>query len=233
MDTTHHVNTFRLDNHCLLVPMGTAVGEGATGWASTLPDRHSQSHSQCARGTLRRAPTATSSLLTSAQEAYDLALARFYMWAQTDAVVFLAIHSPTGAPRAGRRAAPASLQAAAQQRRPPTAPAGPARQGTRTGGWCWRPAPARSRCRRRARRPWWTARSRTASTRRTRLRPSGARARPAARHAQPALHLHRAWAAPAGAAARRQRRRGAHVRRRRRPALAPLAAAQEPARLRL
>jgi len=58
-----------------------------------------------------------------------------------------------------------------------------------------------------------------------------ARARPAARHAQPALHLHRAWAAPACAAAGRQRRRGAHVRRQRQPALAPLAAAQEPARL--
>ena len=31
------------------------------------------------------------------QEAYEPALARFYMWAQTDATVFLAVHIPTGA----------------------------------------------------------------------------------------------------------------------------------------
>ena len=30
------------------------------------------------------------------QEAYELALARFYMWAQTDATVFLAVRIPTG-----------------------------------------------------------------------------------------------------------------------------------------
>ncbi len=156
---------------------GSAVRQRATGWASVLPDRHLHFHSQRARGALRRPPATTPSRLTAVQEAYDLALARFYMWAQTDAAVFLAIHSPTGAPQAGRRAAPARLQAAARERRALTAPVGSARQGMRTGSWCWRPAPARSSCRRRARRPWWTARSRTASTRRTRLRPSGARAR--------------------------------------------------------
>ena len=31
------------------------------------------------------------------QEAYEPTLARFYMWAQTDATVFLAVHIPTGA----------------------------------------------------------------------------------------------------------------------------------------
>lgn len=30
------------------------------------------------------------------QDAYDLALARFYMWAQTDSTVFLVVHIPTG-----------------------------------------------------------------------------------------------------------------------------------------
>ena len=32
------------------------------------------------------------------QVRYDLSLARFYMWAQTEAMVYVAVHVPTGAP---------------------------------------------------------------------------------------------------------------------------------------
>lgn len=35
-------------------------------------------------------------MVSGMQEAYDLALARFYMWAQTDTTVFLVVHIPTG-----------------------------------------------------------------------------------------------------------------------------------------
>ncbi len=103
MDATQHVYFYTGLIMDISVPVELQQASAPLGEQAML--KYSHFHSQRARGALRRALAATSSQSTAMQEAYDLALARFYMWAQTDAAVFLAIHSPTGAPQVPWRAA--------------------------------------------------------------------------------------------------------------------------------